>query len=174
MRLILVRHARTILQDKKIIAGSNVDAGLSHPGKLQAKALGPLIAGIPVWFVSPMQRAQETAALAAEAAGTKPKIVTVPALIERDYGEADGKTVPWVMEHYGYFAHDDWDTQFDQAPPDGETLAQVRLRVTDWWRGQDVEEAVVIAHKHVLRMLHHSLTGEDYEPRNAEPMEVIL
>ncbi len=66
-----VRHGETDHNLKKIFAGSSVDVPLNDKGKQQAEILRPIIAKLPIsaFYHSPLLRAKETMAIAAEGKG---------------------------------------------------------------------------------------------------------
>jgi probable phosphoglycerate mutase len=89
-QLFLVRHGETDWNRQRRIQG-RTDIPLNDTGRDQARATGRRLAtrswdGI---LASPLSRARETAAIIAEAVGLgDPE--AVPAIVERDYGEAEG------------------------------------------------------------------------------------
>ncbi|MGV8857127.1 histidine phosphatase family protein [Rhodoglobus sp.] len=88
----LVRHGETDWNRQRRIQGSS-DIPLNDTGRAQAKATGELLArrnwdGI---FASPLSRAMETAQIiAAETSLAEP--IPLPAVVERNYGDAEGRT----------------------------------------------------------------------------------
>lgn len=100
MRLFLIRHGETVDNVAGLYAGSR-DSALTNHGIQQARRLGEFLAknkpGMTHLFASPLQRAYKTAdALrAAQAAGEGEhaalKIVSVPQLVEQDFGFYEGK-----------------------------------------------------------------------------------
>jgi len=88
--LYLVRHGETDWNAQRRIQGST-DIPLNATGRMQAQTTGALLArrswdGI---YASPLSRAMETASIIAAAVGLdEPQ--TIPAIVERNYGEAEG------------------------------------------------------------------------------------
>jgi uncharacterized phosphatase len=88
----LVRHGETDWNRERRIQGST-DIPLNETGRSQAAATGALLAGRQ-WsriVASPLSRAAETAAIIAEAVGLGGPELD-PALVERNYGDAEGLT----------------------------------------------------------------------------------
>jgi len=88
--LYLVRHGETDWNAARRIQG-RTDIPLNETGREQARRAGELLArrrwdGL---YASPLGRAHETAAIIGERIGIR-EVVHVEALIERDYGEAEG------------------------------------------------------------------------------------
>ena len=90
--LVLVRHGETIWHEENRYAGIS-DVALTPRGYEQAKLLAAWArsAGLDAVWVSPLLRAQETAALAARAAGLTPQVDE--RLHELDFGQGEGRTI---------------------------------------------------------------------------------
>jgi broad specificity phosphatase PhoE len=90
--LVFVRHGETIWHAENRYAGSS-DVGLTPRGYEQAKLLADWArtAGLDAIWVSPLSRAQETAALAARATGLSPQVDA--RLRELDFGQGEGRTI---------------------------------------------------------------------------------
>src|SRR4051812_35544449 len=88
MQLLLVRHAEPLAADA--VGGRGADPTLSPRGHQEAQALGRWVAGAPhrdaivEVVVSPMRRAAETAAPAADHLGLAPVVVDDLAEFDRD------------------------------------------------------------------------------------------
>lgn len=100
MFVYLVRHGETDWNRERRIQGSS-DIPLNSTGRAQAKATGELLAkrdwdGI---FTSPLSRARETAEIIANEIGL-PRPLPLPALAERNYGDAEGRTASEVDALY--------------------------------------------------------------------------
>ncbi|MET1133366.1 MAG: histidine phosphatase family protein [Aeromicrobium sp.] len=124
---------------------SVTDLELTELGREQAKALRPLLSGVPfdrVWS-SPRRRALVTA----ELAGFEPEVVED--VVEWDYGQYEGVTTEEIRRTVP-----GW-TVWSHPSPGGETAEQVRARID-----RVVERArslggrtLVFAHGHSLRVL---------------------
>jgi uncharacterized phosphatase len=96
----LVRHGETDWNRERRIQGSS-DIPLNSTGRAQAKATGELLSrrqwdGI---FASPLSRAMDTAQIIADEIGLAAP-VAVAAVVERRYGDAEGRTGSEVDELY--------------------------------------------------------------------------
>jgi probable phosphoglycerate mutase len=120
MAIWLVRHGET----EWSISGQHTgrtDIPLTPEGRLQATAIGKLLAGrrFDHVFSSPMLRAQETARLA----GFGDRIRVHEGLLEYDYGEFEGLTTGQIRA-----THPGWQL-FRDGCPGGETPEQMAKRV---------------------------------------------
>ena len=91
-RFFLVRHGETEWNRERRIQGFS-DIPLNDTGRAQAAALGDILVGhnFDLIVSSPLSRADETARIIAQRLGM-PAPITVPDLIERNYGEAEGSS----------------------------------------------------------------------------------
>jgi len=120
MAIWLVRHGETEWSISGQHTGST-DIALTPEGRLQAVAIGKLVAGrrFDHVYTSPMLRAQETGRLA----GFGDRIHVNEALLEFDYGEFEGLTTEQIWQ-----THPDWEL-FRDGCPGGETPEQMAKRV---------------------------------------------
>jgi len=91
-RFFLVRHGETEWNRVRRIQGVS-DIPLNDTGRAQAAALGDILVGhnFDLIVSSPLSWADETARIIAQRLGM-PAPITVPDLIERNYGEAEGSS----------------------------------------------------------------------------------
>ncbi|MCL7429734.1 histidine phosphatase family protein [Streptomyces sp. YS415] len=153
--LLLVRHGETFWSRSGRHTGLT-DVPLTEHGREEARRLVPLIRShrIGAAFVSPLQRARETAELIGL---TSPRID--PDLREWDYGGYEGiTTVEIQRERPGWFLFTDG---VAPGPPEhpGESPAQVGERADRMLSKVDAALAntegvvVLVAHGHFLRVL---------------------
>lgn len=146
--ILLVRHGETALNRANITQPP--DTPLSDAGAAQAVALGVRLSAMNIGAVlcSDLPRARLTAAPFLGRSGLDG--VYLPALRERDFGDILGTP-------YAELGFDLYDEAYE--PPNGETAAQFRARVTRAW--QVILDAhastrgalVVITHGHFCRVL---------------------
>jgi broad specificity phosphatase PhoE len=120
MAIWLVRHCETEWSISGRHTGST-DIPLTPEGRLQATAIGKLLAGrrFDHVFSSPMLRARETARLA----GSGDRVRAHEGMLEYDYGEFEGLTTGQIRE-----THPGWQL-FRDGCPGGETPEQMAKRV---------------------------------------------
>jgi probable phosphoglycerate mutase len=120
MAIWMVRHGETEWSISGQHTGST-DIPLTPEGRLQATAIGKLLAGrrFDHVFSSPMLRARETARLA----GFGDRVRLHEGLLEYDYGELEGLTTKQIRA-----IHPGW-RLFRDGCPGGETPEQMAERV---------------------------------------------
>lgn len=167
-RLVLVRHGETDWNQERRLQG-RTDNPLNGVGRAQAREAGRLLAANQ-WDVvvsSPLMRAVQTAHLIADAVGLQPA-GTVPELIERDYGSAEGLHLNGLTE-----------PELTAALGGGEPEQAVALRGLAALHGLAVQfpgqRIIAVAHGTLIRLTLSALTGQQY-PRvlNGEVVEVPL
>jgi len=164
--LLLARHGQTDWNATRRFQGSS-DIGLSERGRAQAEALGRALGArrLAAAYVSPMQRARETAAIALGA--TAVPVIPVDELRELSLGGWEGRTVDEIRSEEGdpYLA---WlRAPHDYPPPGGEPLDRVAARVRSALdriaaaHGGD-DEVLVIAHGGVISVYACDLLGSSF------------
>lgn len=195
-RLVLLRHGQTVWSESGQHTG-RTNIPLTNEGKRQAEQAGKRIrAAFPAGFtpdhvfVSPLKRAQQTAALAGFG-----EHVTLDEIVEWDYGRAEGRTRQTVSEASG-FAWDVWrdgpqslpvalegdwreslpnGEQVDVHAGAGETVEEVAARTRAAIAAvlpiiEAGEDVLMVAHAHVLRILTSQWLGAD--PRFARQLRL--
>lgn len=145
-RVVVVRHGETEWSCIKRHTGRS-DIPLTAEGQAQARTLGPALAELTfaAVFVSPLQRARETSALA----GYGDVAVVDPDLVEWDYGEYEGKTSEEIQEQ-----RPGW-TLFRDEVIGGETIEEVatRARRVIALARSVPGDVLLFGHGHQLRIL---------------------
>lgn len=153
MRLILVRHGETEHNRSGLTLG-RADVPLNERGRAQARAVAASFTRPPAAiYVSPLARAQETAAAIVAATGVT--AVAEPDLIEMDVGEMEHLTGAELRERYPEFLRL-WlsGDAADARMPGGETLREVQERA--WGAIERMraahagEEVVAVTHNFVI------------------------
>ena len=167
-RLVLVRHGETDWNRARRLQG-RTDNPLNGAGRVQARMAGLLLAADPWNAVvsSPLLRAVQTAQIIADAAGLQPAC-TIPELIERDYGSAEGQHLNGLTE-----------PQLTAALGVGESEEAVAQRGLAALRGLAArfpdQRIIAVAHGTLMRLTLSELTGQRYpRVRNGEAVEVPL
>jgi probable phosphomutase (TIGR03848 family) len=91
LKILLIRHGENDWTGKRLI-GRLPGVSLNAAGRAQAQAVARALSGAPIRaiYASPMERAQETAQPLADLLGLP--IISLPGLLEVDYGSWQGKT----------------------------------------------------------------------------------
>jgi broad specificity phosphatase PhoE len=139
MRLVIVRHGRTDANARGLLLG-RMDVPLDEVGLIQASRLAAAVGPVDRVISSPLQRAQQTAAVFGRQVDLDDR------LIELDYGEFDGLA-------FGDLPVDTWaswrrDISF--RPPGGESLqglgARVRGFLDELTTAANHETVIVVTH----------------------------
>lgn len=145
MAIWLVRHGETQWSISGQHTGST-DIALTPEGRLQAVAIGKLLAGqhFDHVFASPMLRAQETGRLA----GFGDRIRVHEGLLEFDYGDFEGLTTEQI-----WATHPDWEL-FRDGCPGGERPEQMAKRVDALLEElRELGNLLLFGHGHCFRSL---------------------
>ena len=124
-----VRHAESAWNAANRLCG-RTDITLSAEGRRQAVRLAERLRTLQpdAFYVSPLNRARETAEIIGRASGLTP--IVDARLIEINYGAWEGKTFEEVKQQ-GAELYRLWDADpAAVAPPEGESGAQALARVT--------------------------------------------
>jgi len=114
----IVRHGRTDHNASGLLLG-RIDPPLDDLGREQADALADAIGPVDRVISSPLRRTRETA----EAFGVEP--VIDERWIELDYGDYDGRPLGEIRSE----TWEQWRTDLDFAPPNGESIRELGIRV---------------------------------------------
>jgi probable phosphomutase (TIGR03848 family) len=129
-RILLIRHAHSVANDRGILAGRSAGVVLTDHGKKQAIELAKRLQGISIasMHISPIERCHLTMAPFLDAAtpAKRPKVFITDDLSEVDYGKWTGKKLSSL------YRHKLWKTVQNRPSamyfPDGEGLANVQVR----------------------------------------------
>jgi broad specificity phosphatase PhoE len=161
LTLILARHGETALNTAERWQG-RLDEPLNPTGHAQAQALvAALPAGIEALVVSPMLRARQTAAPAAQALGLEPRLDAD--FRERDFGVLDGLTEAEATAQFPDLMARNAAYRWDMEPPGAESTRAVVDRVA---RGlqrlreqHDGQTVLLVSHGFVVRCLRYLIDG---------------
>lgn len=155
-RIYLIRHGETDWNRVGLYQGTT-DVPLNHRGREQARVVARSLACVrfAAVYTSPLGRARETADVIM--GGREMSVIVLPELREICYGLWQGKSFQWLQRTWPAFAHrwrsEPWTVRF----PGGETLAELRARVSGVLRRilavHPGETVLVCGHGHVNRLL---------------------
>ena len=160
MRIAFIRHGPTPWNESGRIQGQT-DVSLSEAGRAQiAEWQLPRDLHPCHWFVSPLQRARETAQLL----GCTDFSVE-QRLIEMGWGEWEGATLAALRARFGSEMRANEQRGLDFRPPGGESPREVQQRVLEWCAElADTDgAAVAVTHKGVIRAIYASAAGWDMQ-----------
>ena len=159
-RIVLLRHGDTVGNSRERFHGCG-DVALSDEGRAQVRAAGRRLATEVFDLVasSPLRRAWQSAALLS--AGTP--VLLVPGFREIDFGRWEGMTAEEI-EAQDPVLYKTWrEGAADFEFPGGERRAPFRDRVVAGLgvlERTGAENALVVAHRGVIRALANHLLGE--------------
>lgn len=157
MRIYLIRHGETVLNQKKCYYGVT-DVALSDKGIQQGVRLSLFFKDVSVDRVisSPLIRAVQTAELVMQGRG--PVLQTDDRLKEQDFGIFEGYTHQELTERYPK-EYKAWNENYsDYRIPGGESFREVRDRVDSFIRELPQEGTMLLsAHKGTLGHLAAAL-----------------
>jgi probable phosphoglycerate mutase len=156
-RLVLLRHGSTAFTLEKRFSGGGTDPGLAEHGRREAERAATAIAKrwqVDTVITSPLRRAVETAAIAAQGLGRP--VDTHDGFRECEFGAWDGHTFAEVERHWPAEL-EAWLGSTEVAPPGGESfdavgerVAAARDQVVKQHAGQTV---LVVTHVTPIKML---------------------
>lgn len=164
LNLYLLRHGETTASASGGFCGS-IDPDLTPEGHAMAEDFGTAYKAHPfkAAYVSPMQRAIQTATPLCQARGLEMRVR--PGLSEVHFGKWEGKSPEWVRQHYpeDYLK---WSTDAGwNAPTGGERGIDVARRALDILDEIQREHAsgdiLLISHKATIRILICAVLGID-------------
>jgi probable phosphomutase (TIGR03848 family) len=127
-RIVLLRHAHSVANEKNLLAGRTAGISLSKTGKEQAKDLIARLGNIHFDEVatSPLQRCRETIDPWLDTTGAKSRIVVDDSISEVDYGNWSGKTLASLRRKAQWKVVQDFPSQM--TFPEGESLLEMQGR----------------------------------------------
>jgi probable phosphoglycerate mutase len=158
LRIAFLRHGPTEWNEQGRIQG-RIDMPLSQTGSAKMAGLAPPSGFETVRaFVSPLDRARETAALL----GLADPIVDAR-LSEHNWGEWEGLTREEILRRDGEDAFERAGHGIDFTPKGGESTRALVARVSDFLRdiAAGRSDAIAVAHRGVLRSAYTLASGWD-------------
>ena len=127
-RIVLLRHAHSVANEKNLLAGRTAGISLSKTGKEQAKDLIARLGNIQFdeVAISPLQRCRETIDPWLDTTGAKSRIVVDDSISEVDYGNWSGKTLASLRRKAQWKVVQDFPSQM--TFPEGESLLEMQGR----------------------------------------------
>ena len=179
MVLVLIRHGQSEWnKDNKFTGWTEVP--LTKTGEQEGIEAGKLLSQYKFSsaFVSSMKRARTTfeCVIGQQIENVCRDVKFADELKERDYGDLTGKNKQSIAEEYGEEKLHLWRRSYATAPPQGESLADVRKRAGEFYDAfiaPDIKEnkdILVVAHGNTIRALLVHLGF--YTPENIEGCEI--
>jgi len=130
LKIYLFRHGQTNFNKTKRFTGWK-DSKLTKKGINQAKTIAKKLKSkrIDVAFQTSLSRSKDTLKEVLKNHPECKVIITDDKMIERSYGNFQGKFHKTIIEKYGKKQFDIWHRSYNIAPPKGESIKQVEKRV---------------------------------------------
>jgi probable phosphoglycerate mutase len=127
-RIVLLRHAHSVANEKNLLAGRTAGISLSKTGKEQAQDLIARLGNIQFdeVAISPLQRCHETIDPWLDTTGAKSRLVVDDSLSEVDYGNWSGKTLASLRRKAQWKVVQHFPSQM--TFPEGESLLEMQGR----------------------------------------------
>lgn len=175
INIIIVRHGKTDWNEKQLMQGKT-DIPLNNDGINDAKVLASIIKDkkIDLCFCSPLIRAQQTAKILMD----ESKIIIDDSLVERDFGELEGKKI--VFDHIEEY----WDYKLNYKGQGIESIQDCLKRAKrflDKIKTYNNKTILIVSHGAFIKALHFNLIGYDkntdflsFNPKNTTIYEYTL
>lgn len=127
-RIVLLRHAHSVANEKNLLAGRTPGISLSKTGKEQANNLIARLGAVKFdeVAISPLQRCRETIDPWLASSGAKDRIVVDESISEVDYGNWSGKSLASLRRKSQWKVVQDFPSQMKF--PGGESLLEMQGR----------------------------------------------
>jgi len=131
--IFLFRHGQTTYNRDKIFTGWS-DPPLTDLGVEQAEFLAQSLKDIKIdiAYQSRLVRSRHTLEIVLKSHSEKPQIITDDRIIERNYGDLNDHPHQEIINKYGQEQFDIWHRSFTTPPPNGESFADVEVRVGEY------------------------------------------
>lgn len=156
MNLYLVRHGKTLMNEKGLIQGSS-NTPLNETGIKEANMAKEELKNVKfdMCFSSPLKRTMETAKIITD---NKCDIIIDNRLIERDVGSLEGK-------RYDEYAKGNyWDQRLNNSENGVEPVNDLLKRVNEflnYLKTLDYENVLIVSHAATIRAMHYNILGYD-------------
>lgn len=157
-KLVLLRHGPTAWTQSKRLQGRR-DIPLSERGREAVAGWHmPPWTKTCKWYVSPLVRARETAALL----GASDAVVE-PCLIEMNWASWEGLTLAGLRQELGGAMEQNEARGLDFRPDGGESPRDVQIRLEPWLADlrKQRRPTIAVTHKGVIRAVMAKATGWD-------------
>lgn len=156
-RIVLLRHAHSVANEKNLLAGRTAGIALSKNGREQAKELIARLGDIKFdeVAISPLQRCRETIDPWLTSTGAKSRIVIDDSISEVDYGSWSGKTLSSLRRKAQWKIVQDFPSQM--TFPEGESLLEMQGRaLSGFYRLNSVKgkgPRLLVSHGDVIKSI---------------------
>lgn len=180
-RIVLLRHAHSVANEKNLLAGRTPGIALSKTGKDQALQLVNRLGAITFdeIAVSPMQRCRETIDPWLTSSNGKSRVVTDDSISEVDYGSWSGKSLASLRRKSQWKVVQDFPSQM--VFPEGESLLEMQGRaLSGFYRLNSVKgkgPRLLVSHGDVIKSIVAHCLGmhlDQFQRLVIEPASITI
>ena len=180
-RIVLLRHAHSVANEKNLLAGRTPGIALSKTGRDQALQLVNRLGAITFdeIAVSPMQRCRETIDPWLTSSDGKSRVVTDDSISEVDYGSWSGKSLASLRRKSQWKVVQDFPSQM--VFPEGESLLEMQGRaLSGFYRLNSVKgkgPRLLVSHGDVIKSIVAHCLGmhlDQFQRLVIEPASITI
>jgi probable phosphomutase (TIGR03848 family) len=180
-RIVLLRHAHSVANEKNLLAGRTPGIALSKTGRDQALQLVNRLGAITFdeIAVSPMQRCRETIDPWLASGDVKSRVVTDDSISEVDYGSWSGKSLASLRRKSQWKMVQDFPSQM--VFPEGESLLEMQGRaLSGFYRLNSVKgkgPRLLVSHGDVIKSIVAHCLGmhlDQFQRLVIEPASITI
>jgi probable phosphomutase (TIGR03848 family) len=180
-RIVLLRHAHSVANEKNLLAGRTPGIALSKTGRDQALQLVNRLGVITFdeIAVSPMQRCRETIDPWLASGDVKTRVVTDGSISEVDYGSWSGKSLASLRRKSQWKVVQDFPSQM--VFPEGESLLEMQGRaLSGFYRLNSVKgkgPRLLVSHGDVIKSIVAHCLGmhlDQFQRLVIEPASITI
>ena len=180
-RIVLLRHAHSVANEKNLLAGRTPGIALSKTGRDQALQLVNRLGAITFdeIAVSPMQRCRETIDPWLTSSNAKSRVVTDDSISEVDYGSWSGKSLASLRRKSEWKVVQDFPSQM--VFPEGESLLEMQGRaLSGFYRLNSVKgkgPRLLVSHGDVIKSIVAHCLGmhlDQFQRLVIEPASITI
>jgi probable phosphomutase (TIGR03848 family) len=180
-RIVLLRHAHSVANEKNLLAGRTPGIELSKTGRDQALQLVNRLGAITFdeIAVSPMQRCRETIDPWLTSSDGKSRVVTDDSISEVDYGSWSGKSLASLRRKSQWKVVQDFPSQM--VFPEGESLLEMQGRaLSGFYRLNSVKgkgPRLLVSHGDVIKSIVAHCLGmhlDQFQRLVIEPASITI
>ena len=180
-RIVLLRHAHSVANEKNLLAGRTPGIALSKTGKDQALQLVNRLGAVTFdeIAVSPMQRCRETIDPWLASGDVKSRVVTDDSISEVDYGSWSGKSLASLRRKSQWKVVQDFPSQM--VFPEGESLLEMQGRaLSGFYRLNSVKgkgPRLLVSHGDVIKSIVAHCLGmhlDQFQRLVIEPASITI
>ena len=180
-RIVLLRHAHSVANEKNLLAGRTPGIALSKTGRDQALQLVNRLGAITFdeIAVSPIQRCRETIDPWLTSSNVKSRVVTDDSISEVDYGSWSGKSLASLRRKSEWKVVQDFPSQM--VFPEGESLLEMQGRaLSGFYRLNSVKgkgPRLLVSHGDVIKSIVAHCLGmhlDQFQRLVIEPASITI